>query len=61
MYFDTVEEFNTYISQPLYLRGVDAVCFAFMVTQNSTSSYKANLFFDDQTSLGGIVGTGIPN
>ena len=60
-YFDTVEDFNTYVQSDTYLKTDPGVCFGFMVTKNDAANYQANLFFDDYVYLGGLEATGMPN
>ena len=61
MYFDSKTDLDTYIQDPAYLTGdYLGVCYGYEILK-SGDSYTANLFFNDQTTMGGQKSVGMPN
>ena len=67
MTFETQEDFETYVSSPdLFTDEKPGVCFGFSITDNSPptdpySDVNVQLYFNDQTLMGGPTSVGIPN
>ena len=53
----------TYIQDPAYQTDDDhkGVCYGFELKKDGTNSYTTNLYFNDQTTMGGQKSVGIPN
>ena len=62
MYFNSKSELDTYIQDPAYLTDDDhkGVCYGYQVTK-SGNSYTADLFFNDQVTMGGSKSIGMPD
>ena len=60
--FTSKEELYTYIQKPEYLTNDSnkGVCYGFEIKKTS-DGYEANLFFNDQSTMGGQDSIGIPN
>lgn len=55
--FETQEDLFAYIENEQYTNasaGFEGVCFGYQITSLGEHSYETRLFFNDQTSMGGI-------
>lgn len=62
--FATQADLFSYISNEQYLNvsaGYEGICFGYQITSNAANSYSLQLYFNDQTEMGGPTGTGIPS
>jgi hypothetical protein len=41
--------------------GFPGVCFGYQITENTAKNFDIQMFFNDQTLMGGPNSTGVPN